>query len=643
MALARRMRSLPLSQIFVTDPFWGERQAKLIAVTLPQQYEQLVSTHRLRNFEYAAQFLREGDHSDRRYAGYYFNDSDVYKWLQACAEGLAARPHAAGADRVREMMEQVVGLIEAAQYPSGYISTFITLERTGQEYLHLHYLHELYCQGHLIEAAVAHFETTGSRRLLDVAIRLAEHIDQVFGPNGRVGFCGHQEAELALLELARVTHEPRYRALARRMVDLRGHRPSIFEAEMADAELAKKLVYKHPLFHENGDYRGEYAQDHAPIREQKVVVGHAVRAMYLNIAATDLADEMDADEAGVETAMRAAWANLTGRRMYVTGGIGPSGRNEGFTRDYDLPNHSSYAETCAAIGLVLWGHRLLEHSGEEEFAEIMELALYNGFLAGISQSGDLYNYVNPHESRADHERLPWYGCACCPPNIARTLAQIGRYALGVSDSDVWLHLPIALDAHLNLNGTEVKLSTTGTYPFEQDVELRVQTVKPVEFALRVRIPDWCDEFGLEVVGSENEAEFEDGYAVIRRTWRPGDTVKMTFENPPRWVSANPNVIDNIGRVALMQGPLVYCLESNDNRDLPQRIVVDLEEEVETGANTELGVPTLKVPGLADVDDFADALYAEQGEVNMYETTATFIPYFAWNDRGKSHMAVWVRR
>ncbi|MGV3617141.1 MAG: glycoside hydrolase family 127 protein [Fimbriimonas sp.] len=633
MTLRRRMRSLPLAQIRLTDPLWARYQRILLETTLPHEYAQLVETGRLANFHRAAK--GEGEFEGR----FWFNDSDVYKFIEACAYALAVGRSAA----VQRQMDECIEAVVAAQEPSGYINTFFQLGHPDLKWRNLNTMHEMYCGGHLIEAGVALYESLGDRRLLDVSVRFADHVMSVFGPEGRRGYCGHQEIELALLRLAQATGQAKYREYARWMVEERGKHPSPFEAELDDAESMKLSPGARHMLMKGDRYSGEYAQDHAPIREHTEIVGHAVRAMYFYIAAADLADGQE--DRDLEIALERIWNNLTKKRMYVTGGIGPSASNEGFTGDYDLPNLTAYAETCAAIGLVFWGHRMVEMTGSSEYVDVLERALYNGVLSGINLAGDRFFYTNPLESRGTHDRTPWFTCACCPPNIARLIGSLGGYALGVGEASVYLHLPVAMEAEFEVDGVPVKLTVEGTYPWNGQVAVRVAPQRPVTFALNVRIPGWADDVQAEIEGAEEEAGYDQGYAVFERQWQAGDVLKLDFEMHPKWVESDPRVRDNLGRAALTMGPVVYCAEAHDLGYAPQLFTADTEAEVGVEFRPKLleGVNVLSVEGVQDVELFVDDLYAEFGTTDAREATAEFIPYFAWNNRGATNMQVWTRR
>jgi len=644
------MRSLPLNAVRLTDPFWSRYVKVLIEETLPLQFEQLEKTARFANFRRAAG-QEEGNHE-----GIYFNDSDVYKYIEACAYALTSARDIASSpalEKVRSQMDIAIDTVISAQEPDGYLNTFFQLKHPDLKWRNLHSMHEMYCEGHLIEAAVAVFIELGDRRLLDTAIRFANHTMSVFGPSDKPsgypkwtgtqrGYCGHEEIELALIKLTDATGDPVYRAFAEWMVEERGHSPSMFEPELDDAESLKLSPNAKNYFSKDGKYNGEYFQDHAPIREHDEVVGHAVRAMYLYIAAADIADGRG--DTALDAALTRTWANLTGKRMYVTGGIGPSSRNEGFTGDFDLPNLTAYAETCAAIGLVLWGHRLLEMTGNGDYADVIERALYNGALSGISLDGGTYFYDNPLESRGQHKRTPWFTCACCPPNIARLIASVSRLALGVSDKAVYIHLPIGLKTSFTVGGVKVDFEIVGDYPRSGKFKVKVNPERPVHFALNVRIPEWAEEVSTDLPGAEEEAGFDAGYAVFERTWKPGDVMEVDYDMQPVWVESDPRVRDNLGRAALTYGPLIYCAERHDVGYAPQLFSADLGGEVEVASEKMLeGVNVLMVDGMCELEQFVDSLYAPAGTTDLTESRAKFIPYYAWNNRGANDMQVWVRK
>lgn len=626
------MRSLPLTSVRITDSFWSKWQATVSQTTLLHIHKQIEETGRFENFRKVIRG-ESGNHK-----GLKFDDSDVYKWLEACAYSLATQPNT----EVEKVAMEAMDLVAQAQEANGYINTFFQLNYPQYKWANLSAMHEMYCIGHLIEACVAVKRYLNHDAFFQVGVRAADHVLSIFGPEGRLGSCGHEEIELALIKLSEITGDPKYRERARWMVDTRGQRPSPFEEEL-DTDATQVLAPWLPSFmNVDGKYSGEYAQDHAPIREHDKVVGHAVRAMYLYIAAADLADGQN--DAALENALTRAWANLTKRRMYVTGGIGPSGSNEGFTVDYDLPNLSSYAETCAAIGLVLWGHAMLQQTGDSEYADVMEQALYNGALSGMSLSGDLFFYANPHESHGKHQRVPWFTCACCPPNIARLIANLGNYFVGASgfadtgDKSVWVHIPVALKAEV---APGIRIEVQGDFPRSGEVQIKVDCDTETDFALKVRHPIWCGN--VEIEGIESEADYEGGYIVIRRRWKSGDVVKVNFEMQPKWVRSNPKVTANLGRVALTRGPLVYCLQSPATDRTPLLAQVDTESEITERTTAEFnGSVLLTASGSKLAEWEVEELYLDGDSEIEEDCEFEFIPYYAWCNPGPNTMAVWFR-
>jgi len=654
------MRRLPLQDIRLTDRFWSRWQCVLREVTIEAEYQQLVGTHRLRNFANAAKASGAGEKAaaalcdasaeisqtvspepaEAGFVGYFFNDSDVYKWCEAAAYAIATDPASPSCQLIRNRIDEVIPVIAAAQQPDGYINTFFQIKHPHLKWRNLSMMHEMYCGGHLIEGGVALYEITGDRRLMDVAIRFVEHVMSIFGPGKRRGYCGHEEIELALLRLAKATGESKYRDFARWLIEERGKRPSIFEAELEDEEAITLSPYALKMMKKDGVYSGDYAQDHAPVREHTEIVGHAVRAMYLYIAATQLSE----GDPELRKAVERIWHNLTTKRMYVTGGIGPSSSNEGFTGDYDLPNLSAYAETCAAIGLVFWGQALLETTGQSEYADVVERALYNGTISGISLSGDKFFYTNPLESRGSHERVPWFDCACCPPNIARMIGSVGWNIASVSDNACWIHIPAGFEASATIKGISVRIVCESDYPWSGKFRVRVEPEKPVDFVLRLRIPGWADEVETDLPGLKEPSGWEGGYAMFAKRWEKGDTLTVDLGMQAKWVECNPKVRENLGRIALTRGPLIYCAEEHDLGFGPQLFVADTEAPVGECEESILeGVTALTVEGFAESETFPDDLYAEEGATEVREATVKFIPYFAWCNRGPNPMQVWVRR
>ncbi|HEY8360970.1 MAG TPA: beta-L-arabinofuranosidase domain-containing protein, partial [Ramlibacter sp.] len=523
------------------------------------------------------------------------------------------------------------------QQPDGYLNSWYIRMQPGKRWTNLRDCHELYCAGHLMEAAVAYHQATGKRKLLDVMIRYADHIDQVFGPkpSQKQGYCGHEEIELALVRLARETGEQRYMDLAKFFIDARGQQPHYFDLE-AKARGDDPSRFAHGTF--------EYNQSHLPVRQQTKVVGHAVRAMYLYSGMADIAAEYGDDS--LTDALEILWDDVTGKQMYVTGGIGPAARNEGFTDYYDLPNDTAYAETCAAVGLAFWASRMLGRQPDRRYADIMEQALYNGALSGLSADGSRFFYENPLESHGHHHRWDWHRCPCCPPNIARLVASIGTYMYGVADNAVAVHLYGESTARLEVAGTPITVTQNTQYPWDGAIRMTLNLSQPTRFTLSLRIPGWCTAPEISV-GSERMATDTVGalgYLAIEREWRDGDSVDLVLPMSIAMLRAHPKVRQDIGRVAVARGPLIYCLEETDNGGHLNAIVL--------GSATE-AVKTQPIPefdGALSVS--MAALRTETGGWNghLYRadppksspTEARFVPYHLWDNRNPGEMLVWVR-
>lgn len=583
-----------------------------------------------RNGHFAA-YRGEWPH-EKKPIPYAFWESEVTKWLEAACYSLATHPDSVLEKQVDEIIERIASI----QQPDGYLNLWFTQIEPEKRWTNLRDWHELYCAGHLIEAAVAHFEATGKRTLLDVVCRYADHIDSVFGreEGKRRGYCGHEEIELALVRLYRATQEERYLRLAQYFIDERGQRPIYF-----DDEARARGEDPNDFWAETY----EYCQAHLPVREQDKVVGHAVRAMYLYSAMADLAKELD-DHSLLETCQR-LWRHLVSTRMYLTGGLGSSAHNEGVTADYDLPNASAYAETCAAIGLVLWSHRMLQLETDGGYADMLERALYNGVLSGVSLDGSTFFYENPLESHGGHHRQPWYRCACCPPNVARLLALLGSYVYSTTPSEILVHLYATSTAVLHVGGQQVIVRQETAYPWEGAIELQVEPEAPAEFHVSLRIPGWCREARLLVNGENVQVadSQQNGYVRLARRWQSGDRIVLHFEMPIERIHAHPDVGANTGRVALQRGPLIYCLETADNMIPLQRIRLPESAGLETQF-----IPTL-LGGATVIRGTAQALATEDWSGMLYRSTPAqhtphalvAIPYFAWDHRQPGEMSVWI--
>ncbi|MDS0295787.1 glycoside hydrolase family 127 protein [Halogeometricum luteum] len=622
-----RPTPVPLADVSVDDEFWNGRLATNRETTIEHQYDRL-GERCLPNFRR----VRDGETGGFR--GMCFEDSDAYKWLEAASYVLANRDD----PDLKERVDELVDLIAAAQDENGYLNTYHQLEFDEERWTNVRNLHELYCAGHLIEAAVAHYRATGERSLLTVATEFADHVDRVFGTGeGELDAApGHEEIELALVKLHRATDEERYLELARYFVDARGT-TGRFEWETDHAE----ELPGDEEWHTGSEYDPTYYQTHAPVRAQETVEGHAVRAMYLFCGAADVAGETD-DE-GLLDALVGLWRNMTERRTYVTGGIGSTADGERFTEDYDLPNRTAYAETCAAVGSVFWNRRLFRLTGEGRFYDVLERALYNGALAGTSLDGTAFFYENPLESLGHHHRKGWFACACCPPNLARLLASLGEYVYATTDGGVYVNLYVGSETEVTVAGETVSVTQRTDYPWEGSVDLEIGVDSPVEAALHLRVPEWCADARLSVNGERVEGEADDGYRTLDRTWHDGDSVELSLNLPVRRMMAHPDLPDDAGRLALQRGPLVYCVEETDVDVPPSRLRMDSEDSLDARWDEDLLDGVVALEGetrVAGTEGWDGRLYREWEE-HREEKRVTAVPYYGWDNREEGRMAVWL--
>jgi len=612
-----KLRAIPFTDIKITDRFWAPRQETNRIASIPINFENLEKAGNLQNFRLAARRATNG------YQGPLFMDSDAYKALEAAAYSLATHPDPA----LEKKLEEIIATLAAAQLPDGYLNSFFQVKRPGKRWTNLQDAHELYCAGHLIEAAVAHFQTTGRRTFLNVACKLADHIDSVFGPPPkRLGYPGHPELELALIKLWRATGERRYFELSRFFVENRGR--GYFATEQ------KSDKDKHR-------FDPAYYQDDVPIFDHDRIKGHAVRAAYLMSGVTDVAAETG--DARLLKMLDRVWRNTTERNMYLTGGIGPSSHNEGFTVDYDLPNATAYQETCATVALAQWNHRLALLYGDAKYADVMEQALYNGLLSGVSEDGKTFFYVNPLESDGTKHRKPWYGCACCPPNVARTVAFLGGYAYATSTDALWVNLYIQGSTKTIVSDAPVQLHVTTDYPWDGKVKFKLQLASPEKFDLRLRVPGWCVSATVSVKGKRiSQPVIECGYIVLTREWQNSDSIELDLPMPIQRITANPNVKANHGLLAIQRGPIVYCIEQCDQKEPVGSLFLPPNAELKVVADKQLlgGVTVIEGrAGVAPKLDWANRLYEALPAPRRVEFTA--IPYYAWDNRAAGPMKVWL--
>lgn len=562
-----------------------------------------------------------------------FWDSDVAKVIEAAAYALYRKPN----PDLEAKMDAIIEMFARLQLPDGYLNSWFIRMQPGKRWTNLRDCHELYCAGHLMEAAVAYFHATKKRALLDVMCRYADHIDRTFGPGPRQrpGYCGHEEIELALIRLGRATGEQRYFNLARYFVEQRGQQPHYFDVEAAERG-ADPRQFRHRTY--------EYNQSHLPVRQQTKVIGHAVRAMYLYSGMADVATEFGDDS--LTDALKILWDDLTTKQMYVTGGIGPAASNEGFTDYYDLPNESAYAETCAAVGLIMVASRMLGRGPARVYADIMEQALYNGALSGLATDGATFFYDNPLESRGTHHRWTWHRCPCCPPNIARTVASIGSYMYGVSADEAAVHLYGESTARLMVGTAQLTLTQRTDYPWDGRITISVGLDAPASFKLALRVPGWCGKASISIDGQPIDvAAIEDnGYLRIDRQWRGGETVELDLPMDVRFIHANPKVKADLGRVALARGPMIYCAEEVDNAaGLNSLLVADDAANAKPASAEGLGrAVAIDVKARRERWSSWDGKLYNTERPTLEDTSVRFVPYHLWDNRAPGEMLVWVR-
>lgn len=640
-----RIRAVPLADVEITDRFWSPRLQTNERVTIPHILTQNEQTGRVANFARAA------GKAAGKYEGRRFNDTDVYKIIEAASYSLVHHPDPA----LDKQLDDLIALIAAAQEPDGYLFPARTIDPKNpapgvgtERWMYENGSHELYNSGHLYEAAVAHFQATGKRTLLDVAVKNANLVRKDFGPTARKVAPGHEEIELALFRLAAATNGPQYADLAKFFVDRRGLPSDTTPYPPGPFAMYNGLDYK---------------QDHRPAVEQDKAVGHAVRGVYLYAGMTDVAATFR--DMAYTQAVDRLWQDVVSKRMYVTGGIGSRGGVEAFGDDYELPNARAYTETCAAIGYEQWNHRLFRLHGDAKYLDVAEQILYNGLLSGVSIEGNTFFYQNPLESDGRRERSAYFDVACCPANLARTLAQLPGliYATqsggdgGARGADaLFVGFFIGSRAKTTIAGQPVQVSQETNYPWDGAVSIRIDPEKPVEFALNVRIPGWSrntliasdlyrfatDDAAmptLTVNGKPDTAALttdslarNKGFARVRRTWKKGDVVQLTLPMPTRRVLAHDGVEDDRGKAAIQRGPLVYSVEGVDHEGRVKNLRLPLDARL---------TPTFKADLLGGVTVITGEAESIGADGQRATRTLTAIPYYAWANRGKGEMLVWI--
>jgi len=610
------------SQVNITDNFWKPKIDKVATVTMKACiYQTEIKTPRIRNFEKVARNKGE------KFEGIYYDDSDVYKALEAMAYALKTHPDPALEAKADEWIDKVA----AAQLPDGYLDTYFTLRDINQRWTNIE-AHEDYNSGHLIEAAVAYYNVTGKRKLLDVAIRLANHIDTTFRLGNKKWFSGHEEIELALVKLYRVTNDDRYLKLADWYLQQRG----------------KGGIYTYGKTW----FTPAYWQDLKPVKDQTEITGHAVRAMYLYTGTADVA-ALTGDN-GYMNAMEKVWEDVVYRNMYITGGIGSAGDNEGFTKDYDLPNEDAYCETCASVGMVLWNQRMCQLTGDSKYIDVLERSLYNGALDGLSLSGDHFFYDNVLASNGQHQRREWFGTACCPANIARLVTSVGNYIYGKSNDGIWVNLFVGSNTNIKVANTDVVVKMETNYPWDGKVKINIDPNEKKDFSVHIRIPDWQkggvvpgdlyknaavsqSVLAFTVNGKALPYREENGYAVIERKWQKGDALHFEYKMPITKIAAKSEVKSDIDRTALQRGPLVYCVERADNKEGVWNVTLP--------SNTNFTTTDYKVldePVIALQTELPSVMANENGDgVKIEKRKIVAIPYYCWANRGANDMQVWL--
>jgi DUF1680 family protein len=619
----QELKAVPFTDVVIADEFWAPRIQTNRKVAVPYCFSKCEETGRIDNFAKAGG-LMEG-----KFEGIYFNDSDLYKVIEGAAYSLKTHPDA----QLAKYVDGVVDKIAAAQWEDGYLYTFYSVpERQAEKrWTNCKDKHELYCAGHFFEAAVAYWQATGKRKILDVAIRLADCIDSVFGPDKKRDIPGHEEIEIGLVKLYRATGNEKYLKLAKFFLDERGRAHG------------RKLY-------------GEYCQDHKPVVEQDAAVGHAVRAGYLYSGMADVAAATG--DPDYVKALDKIWQDVVSKKLYVIGGIGARHGGESFGADYELPNKTAYCETCAAIANALWNHRMFLLHGDAKYIDVLERIIYNGFLSGVSLSGEKFFYQNPLASvkKSKKQRSAWFNCACCPTNVVRFVPSIGGYIYASGGDSLYVNLFISGSGTIKVGDNTVVLRQQTRYPWDGDIKMRVEPQERAEFTIYVRIPGWArnqpvpsdlyrymnkskEQVELAVNGKSVPLDMVKGFARIRRRWEKGDVIELDLPMLIRRVLCKPQVKDNVGRVALERGPLAYCAEWLDNGGQVRHLVLTDDAGLKCRYREELlGGVTVIEGTVLGVETSKDGRSRIKDEVPF-----AAIPYYAWAHRGPGEMAVWLPR
>ena len=630
----RQYAPVNFADVDIDGDFWRERLETVLTRTIPSQHRQLEEHGILESLTVPQPppplRIPRNHHN---FTTQIFWDSDVGKWIEAASYALRHRRDAT----IEAEIDEIADWLAAAQLPDGYLNCWYIGREIDKRWTNLRDNHELYCAGHMLEGAVAYFQATGKRNLLDIMLRYVDHIAATFGPGAdqKHGYCGHQEIELALIKLYALTANRKHLDLAAYFINERGKLPHYFDIEAIERGDDPRDFWAKTY---------EYNQSHRPVRDQDKVVGHAVRAMYMYAAMADLAAEF-ADET-LKRTLEALWRDVTEKQMYVTAGLGPSKHNEGFTTYYDLPNDTAYAETCASVALIFWAQRMLNIELDGKYADVLEQALYNGALSGLSRDGEHYFYENPLESDGRHTRWAWHTCPCCTMNVSRLVASVGGYFYSTGEDVLAIHLYGGAAATVAVGRGTVRIRESSAYPWSGAIRVAIDPDEPREFTVKLRIPGWARDPKARVNGAgiEVAGNLDRGYLEIRRTWSPGDAVDLELPMPVERVHAHPSVRMDVGRVALKRGPLVYCVEQVDNPKTPvERIRLPRGAALSTIERRDLFdgiVAVVADGGAAEIRDWNGSLYRTEPPVNT-EATFMAVPYYLWNNRTAGRMTVWI--
>ena len=622
---------VPFTSVKVTDTFWGQRLKASREVTIPLAFSKCEETGRYENFVKAA-----NPSTTYQVGGLSFDDTDVYKTIEGASYSMQTYPD----KKLSKYIDSILVIVAAAQEPDGYLFTSRTMnpkhphEWVGSKRWEKveDLSHEFYNLGHMIEGAVAHYQATGKRNFLDIAIKYADCVEREIGdaPGKEIKVPGHQIAEMALAKLYLVTGQKKYLDLAKFFLDKRGYT----------------------------SIKQEYSQSHKPVLKQDEAVGHAVRAAYMYSGMADVA-ALTGDSDYVRT-IDNIWENVVSKKLYITGGIGARHHGEAFGDNYELPNLTAYNETCAAIGNVYWNYRLFLMHGDAKYYDVLERSLYNGLISGVSMDGGTFFYPNPLESDGEYKfsqgachRQPWFGCACCPSNLSRFIPSLPGYVYAIKNRDVYLNLFMSNTANLQIEGKSISLKQTTNYPWDGDVQVEVTKASGKAFNMMIRIPGWVrnevlpsdlysyadnkkTNYSVKINGESIQSSLAKGYLSIDRKWKKGDRIEIHFDMQPRMVKAHEKVEANKGKVSFEKGPLVYCAEWPDNNAEIPSILLPEKPEVEVVAKPDI------LNGIQELKTQAQSLFInEKGWLETRNVTLTLIPYYAWSHRGDGQMAVWL--